>query len=137
MDKKLCAMLNRAKHLTKTAPSRDRFAEWFAIPGNREKWAARCRSVRPTPSADEAESKRLKRVHGITLEQLIDAQATQSGICACCGKPDVLGKECDPVTKRFRAFVCRRCNLMIRRLERAPVLVAACNAYLARHKSSP
>lgn len=64
----------------------------------------------------------LERIFGITHEEYERIHKEQNGLCAICGKSEIiddkhLAVDHDHKTGKIRALLCTRCNLAVGRLE--------------------
>jgi len=67
----------------------------------------------PPTSKRELQSRRLKRIRGITLDDYDQLLTQQGGGCAACGEPPTtirLHIDHDHVTGQIRGLLCRHCN---------------------------
>ncbi len=88
----------------------------------------------------------LKRKYGITAETYDTMWKSQSGLCACCGRPEkalhwkgkkrMLAINHDHVTGQVRQLICHRCNIMLGLAKESPEILRQLADYIARHLSS-
>jgi hypothetical protein len=81
------------------------------------------------------ENNRLKRMYGLSLEELEAKIVNQDNKCAICGEELVRSKnktclDHDHVTGKARGVICFKCNITIGFIEKTPELVKPILTYL-------
>jgi hypothetical protein len=100
-------------------------------------------------TADEINRDRWQRMlgwkYGITVEQYLEMESAQEGVCAICGRPErraIRGREgvrrlsvdhCHE-TGKIRALLCGDCNTFIGFAEESGDRLSAAIAYIQSHK---
>lgn len=88
---------------------------------------------------------RLKQDFGITLEQYQQMLEEQSGVCACCGKPETatynktgvtkqLAVDHDHATGEIRGLLCGRCNTALGLLQDSEDTIMSLLTYLSKER---
>jgi len=100
----------------------------------------------PTRSYDGVFEASIKRLYGMTMADYDAMLARQAYRCAVCRRPETklrrngqpyrLGVDHDHVTKRPRALLCHRCNMIVWALEEHHTLVPAIFAYVEQFRAS-
>lgn len=91
----------------------------------------------------KTERNRLKRLYGITPEQLAEMRAAQGGRCAICLEVPSGGRwqgklqvDHDHATGKMRDLLCERCNLVLGHTGDSVELLRKLGDYLERHRGA-
>lgn len=85
----------------------------------------------------------LRRNYGLTLYDYDKLHQQQNGVCAICSKPETsrnrhgirrLSVDHNHDTRKVRALLCNRCNILVGKFENETTLLAQIVAYFVEHE---
>jgi hypothetical protein len=138
---KACRKKRRHDYYEKNkAQERKRNKEWFdAHPGARAEFNKKYKRNNGAKKKKQDQNSRLKREHGITLEQKQKMFDDQKGLCAVSGLPLTEGNyhldHCHK-TKRLRGLITKKINWAIGLFEDNPELLRAAANYLEKNNEN-
>ncbi len=91
---------------------------------------------------------KLRREYGITLKQYAEMLESQNGVCAICGKGEIiidprtgnvinLAVDHNPKTGKVRELLCKACNVGIGHFKESSELLRIASIYVEKHNAKP